>query len=181
MAEATLCKVSSRQRSRVAGRSEFEALMRANQGRIVRLAAAMLHDRDAAEDVAQETFIRAFRFGENFRNEAAFSTWIYRIALNLCLDARRKARRSDSIDDVDDDAPDLPDPAPGPEALFSAREWARHTDEALDKLSYGQGTIAPEHVLEYPGNSEGLSVRNGHQTVTSTEGPEGQAAQVVAR
>ena len=55
-------------------RACFEVLVRKNQGLIVRLALGMLRDRDAANDVAQETFFRAFRHYQSFRSEAAFST-----------------------------------------------------------------------------------------------------------
>ena len=58
----------------LSARASFEDLVRRNQGMIVRLALAMLRDRDAANDVAQETFFRAFRHYRTFRSEAAFST-----------------------------------------------------------------------------------------------------------
>jgi RNA polymerase sigma-70 factor, ECF subfamily len=134
MAEALLCRPPTRPRSQLAARTEFENLMRATQGRILRLAQGILNDRDAAEDVVQETFVRTFRAFDGFRNEAAFSTWAYRIAANLCFDARRKQRPTESIDDMEESI-EPQDWAPGPEALMNVRELARHTDEALDRLS----------------------------------------------
>lgn len=53
--------------------------------------------------------------------------------------------------------------------------------QALGKLTYGQGALAPEGVLDYPGSAEGFSVRNGHQLVTSSDSPPEQSAQVVGR
>src|SRR3954468_16279517 len=91
MAEAVLDCTPLPRRAAIGERVSFEQLVRRNQGMIVRLALAMLRDRDAANDVAQETFFRAFRHYESFRSEAAFSTWTYRIAVNLCLDAMRSA------------------------------------------------------------------------------------------
>ena len=75
--------------------SRFADVVRSNQARILRLATGMLRDRDVAEDVAQETFVRAFRFYASFRSEAALSTWLYRIAVNLCIDAQRKQARTE--------------------------------------------------------------------------------------
>src|SRR5256885_17157047 len=90
MAEAVLDCTYVRGARGLSGRASFEGLVRKNQGLIVRLALGMLRDRDAANGVAQETFFRAFRHYRSFRSEAAFSTWTYRIAVNLCLDAMRR-------------------------------------------------------------------------------------------
>jgi len=61
-------------------------------GRLLGLAQRMLGDRAEAEDVVQECFLRAWRSLDRFRGDAAFGTWLYRIAINLCRDrARRRA------------------------------------------------------------------------------------------
>ena len=72
----------------------FEQLVARYQSRIVSYAARMLNDHDEAEDVAQETFVKAYRSLESFRGAASFSTWLYRIATNLCIDRARKRKRS---------------------------------------------------------------------------------------
>lgn len=72
----------------------FEALVARYQNRIIAYAARMLNDHDEAEDVAQEVFIKAYRSLESFRAESSFSTWLYRIATNLCIDRARKRKRS---------------------------------------------------------------------------------------
>lgn len=72
----------------------FETLVSRYQNRIVAYAARMLHDTDDAEDVAQETFIKAYRSLDSFRGASSFSTWLYRIATNLCIDRARKRKRS---------------------------------------------------------------------------------------
>src|SRR2546428_8311497 len=93
---------------------EFEALVKQNQAKIVRLAVGMLRDPDLAQDVAQETFVRAFRFYESFRNDSAFFTSLYRIAVNLCLDAHRKARfRHTEPIEACDETTEPEDPSPG--------------------------------------------------------------------
>jgi RNA polymerase sigma-70 factor (ECF subfamily) len=73
--------------------SAFEQLVTRYQNKIMGYAARMLSDHSEAEDVAQETFIKAYRSLDSFRGESLFSTWIYRIATNLCIDRLRKKKR----------------------------------------------------------------------------------------
>lgn len=72
----------------------FERLVARYQNKIMGYAARMLSDREEAEDVTQEVFIKAYRSLDSFRGESSFSTWIYRIATNLCIDRLRKKKRS---------------------------------------------------------------------------------------
>lgn len=72
----------------------FERLVSRYQNKIMGYSARMLSDHDEAEDVAQEVFIKAYRSLESFRGESSFSTWLYRIATNLCIDRLRKRKRS---------------------------------------------------------------------------------------
>ena len=116
----------------------FEALVLRYQARIVNYAAAMVHDAGAAEDVAQETFVRAWRGLGRFRGESAFKTWLYRIATNVArthLDRRgRQARIADrSLDDEAEplQAGDVPSPAPDAETSLVRRE---EIDRALAEL-----------------------------------------------
>ena len=71
----------------------FERLVSRYQNKIVGYAARMLSDADEAEDVAQEVFIKAYRSLDSFRGEAMFSTWLYRITTNLCIDRMRAKKR----------------------------------------------------------------------------------------
>ena len=72
----------------------FEALIRAHQRMIHALAYRMTGSLADAEDLAQETFIRAYRQLDSYRGTAKFSSWLYRIAVNICLNWRqREARR----------------------------------------------------------------------------------------
>lgn len=70
----------------------FSALVRKHQDAIYRLTARMVGT-DAAEDLAQSAFLKAWQEIGRFEGEAAFGTWLYRIASNLCLDHLRKAVR----------------------------------------------------------------------------------------
>lgn len=62
---------------------------------------------DAADDLVQETFLRVLRYRESFREEAAFATWLYRIAWNACRDHWRQTRRDESVP-MTPERPDLP-------------------------------------------------------------------------
>lgn len=84
-----------------AARGEAEAagaLVVAHRPTVVRIARHMLGDAAAAEDVAQEVFVRLQAALPGFRGDAALSTWLYRVTLNLCRDQmRRDKRRKDDV------------------------------------------------------------------------------------
>lgn len=86
-------------------RRAFEQLMRRHQGMVRAQLRRLLHgDNAKADDLAQETFLLAWRKLHQFRGEARFSTWLYRIAYTCFLQARRK--RSSAAGDIDGDTPD---------------------------------------------------------------------------
>lgn len=72
----------------------FEKLVSRYQNKIMGYVGRMVNgDREEAEDVTQETFIKAYRSLESFRGQSSFSTWLYRIATNLCIDRARTRKR----------------------------------------------------------------------------------------
>ena len=71
-------------------REQFEVLALEQTDMLYRVARRMTRDPHRAEDLVQETFLRAFRSIGGFRGQAKFSSWLYRIALNLCRDWLRK-------------------------------------------------------------------------------------------
>jgi RNA polymerase sigma-70 factor (ECF subfamily) len=79
---------------RVAGRDEaaFDLLVERYQQRAFRIAWSILRDAEEARDVSQEAFIRLYQTAGSFAGRARFSTWFYRILVNLSLDQRRKQR-----------------------------------------------------------------------------------------
>jgi len=79
---------------RVAERDEaaFDSLVERYQARAYRLAWSILRDAEEARDVSQEAFIRLFQSAGSFGGRSRFSTWFYRLLVNLCLDQRRKTR-----------------------------------------------------------------------------------------
>lgn len=112
----------------------YSGLVERYQHRIVTLAYRMLGDRDEAEDIAQEAFIRAYLSLPRFKYGMPWSPWIYRIATNLCLTAltRRKAhagRRMELMPDLDPG-----DPALEPDRLFEQRELQAQVHQAILSL-----------------------------------------------
>lgn len=80
--------------ARVAAREEgaFDELVERYQARAYRLAWSLLRDAEDAKDLSQEAFLRVYQSAGRFRGDARFSTWFYRILVNLCLDHRRRRR-----------------------------------------------------------------------------------------
>jgi RNA polymerase sigma-70 factor (ECF subfamily) len=90
--------------------SAFNELVITYERRVFALVFRMLGRRDEAEDLAQEVFVQVFKAIEQFRGESKLSTWIYRIAVNLCKNrskylSRRHANDTDDVDAMVDRAP----------------------------------------------------------------------------
>jgi RNA polymerase sigma-70 factor (ECF subfamily) len=99
----------------------FETLVRLYQVRIVNYVSAIVKDLGEAEDVAQETFVRAYRSLKRFRYESSFKTWLYTIATNTARTAlerrgRRERVHDQSLDDADHPVSSNHVPAEGPDA-----------------------------------------------------------------
>jgi RNA polymerase sigma-70 factor (ECF subfamily) len=97
----------------------FQKLVIAHQGRLFSVAFGMLRDRDEAMDVVQDAFIKAHKKLAEFEGNAAFSTWLYRIAVNLCIDRKRADARRRKTDLDDAAARNLDD-----DPLYAAAEFA---------------------------------------------------------
>jgi RNA polymerase sigma-70 factor (ECF subfamily) len=106
----------------------FEDMVKSYQHRVYGVALRMMGDRAEAEEVAQETFLRAHRALAEFRGDARLSTWLYAIASRLCLsrlasgETRMARRRSDAIDALPGRAGD----EPGGDLERDEREVALH-------------------------------------------------------
>ncbi len=109
---------------------------------IFALAYRVLGREEDARDVCQETFLRAFRALKGFKGQAKFSSWLYRIALNLCRDWIRRERRSSMVTSLDADN----EPEPVSELVETAEELAVRRDlgrvltRAMTALSEEQRT-----------------------------------------
>lgn len=131
---------------------------------IVNLAYRMVGDRTEAEDLAQETFLAAFKSLPTFRAESKFSTWLYRIAVNKCKDWLRAKRPGQGVQDVDvDEVLDAGVAAEErtPERLLSQQQVAAQLDRAIQRLPplYREAFVL-KHVegLSYEEMQEILSV-----------------------
>jgi RNA polymerase sigma-70 factor, ECF subfamily len=76
----------------------YELLVRRYQQTIFRLAQRMTRNAEDARDLAQEAFVQAYRSLAGFRGHSGFSTWLYRIAMNLCLSHLKATRREDPVE-----------------------------------------------------------------------------------
>jgi RNA polymerase sigma-70 factor (ECF subfamily) len=81
----------------------FTDLVRRHQHRVYSVCLRVLGDADAAADVAQDTFLTVLRKLDGFRGDAAFTTWLHRVAVNACYDELRRKRRRPMLHAVADD------------------------------------------------------------------------------
>ena len=126
-----------------AGRGDqqaFEQLVRDNEKRVYNLALRMTGSPEDALDLSQEAFLNAWRGLASFQGECSFSTWMYRLTSNVCLDfLRARKRRLEAAGALLSlDGEDAPDPAAPdrqrPEAVLERREQQELLRRALDAL-----------------------------------------------
>jgi RNA polymerase sigma-70 factor (ECF subfamily) len=115
--------------------ADTPALFETYYERMCRYIASMIHDPDEAEDLAQETFLRAFQQRDSLRNQEAVIGWLYRIATNVCLDRlRQRARRAPLESETDlDDIPIEAD-TPSPEQTTEQNEMSACVQQYLADL-----------------------------------------------
>lgn len=128
-------------------RKAFEALFRRHGRAMVNFAYKYVQDRAAAEELAQDIFCKVFEAAPGYRPDAKFTTWLYRIATNHCLNEVRKGRYDIfevSLErggrDADGEAVgiELPDHGPSPEAGAAQREFERALADGLAALPENQ-------------------------------------------
>jgi RNA polymerase sigma-70 factor (ECF subfamily) len=114
----------------------FGALVTAHQQFVYNLAWRALGDAREAEDAAQEAMLRAWLALPNFRGQARFGTWLYRIVTNLCCNRLPRLRRELAALG-DGEVPDVPDErTAGPEAGFLAGERRAFLQSQIDRLPH---------------------------------------------
>jgi RNA polymerase sigma-70 factor (ECF subfamily) len=123
--------------------SDLEALFRSHWPRAYRAAYLVVHDRTAAEDIAQEAFLAAMRGLDSFDRRRPFGPWLHRIVVNRAIDwARARALRREVGDEALADAPARRDPPP--------RALSEGTAAALAGLSpEHRAVIVMRYLLEY--------------------------------
>jgi RNA polymerase sigma factor (sigma-70 family) len=118
----------------------FKNLMKKYQGAIAHLIARMIGYQADVEDLTQEAFIKAFHSLSSFNNEFAFSTWLYKIASNNCIDYLRKKRlKTFSIDKPIQTADgeqqfDIPDGSQLPDKMLLQSQQTTTIQQAIDAL-----------------------------------------------
>lgn len=123
------------ERARRGDQDAFRLLVEEHAERVFRLAFRIVGDEMLAEDVVQETFLRAFRQLESFDRRSAFGTWVYRIAANAAIDLRRQRGRRPEEAFNDDAEPRFESPLPGPERRLESSEIGAAASSALAQLT----------------------------------------------
>ena len=146
----------------------FEALVRLYEKRVFALTLRMCGNTEDAAEAAQETFLAAWQGLAFFRGDASFSTWLYRLASNACVDllrreGRHRAAAGLSLDDEERNL-DVPDPARSPQDEAERRELRESIDRGLAALSpeHRQVLVLREiHQLRYDEIADVLSLDVG--------------------
>ncbi len=121
----------------------FRTLVERHQRKVYAMALSMLRDPDAARDVVQDAFIKVYQHLGDFQGASGFYTWLYRIAMNLCIDRTRRAKRFAQVE-FDDAAaaedPGLSDVSPyrlgfDPAQALKDKEIRGRVQKALEALS----------------------------------------------
>src|SRR5436190_23720524 len=107
----------------------FRTLAERHAGAALRLARRILGNEGMAEDIVQDAFLRVWINAPRWRPEAAFRTWLYRVVVNLCLNAKRRGSDLPLAH-----AGDPADPAPDAGAMLEARQRDRALAAAVDAL-----------------------------------------------
>jgi len=131
------------ERANAGDQRAFGLLVLKYQRRVQRLIARMVRDVDLVDDIAQETFIRAYRALHQFRGDAQFYTWLYRIAVNTAKKALLQLKRDLTVSesflskDEDDETSwqkNEPTSEDTPETVFAAKEIAAVVNAAMEAL-----------------------------------------------
>ena len=129
-------------------RQSFSMLVEKYQDGVFRLCMGFLHDKEDADDLTQEIFIRVFESLSGFKGKAAFSTWIYRIAVNASLNKVRRNKGNPSLSRLDityDKVKESEISSPfhdseNPESILIRQEKIKWVQDALDSLPQNQRT-----------------------------------------
>ncbi len=125
------------QRAKKGEIAAFEALVSAYERRVYSLALRSTGSEDDAADITQEVFLRVYRSLDTFRGDSGFSTWLYRITTNLCVDLARKKNTSPTEPLDIEAAAQLPetDQNRQPEKALENNELRKELDIALSLVS----------------------------------------------
>ena len=158
-------------RARRGDESAFEALVTDNEKRIYNLCRRLTGNQEDAAELTQEAFLNAWRGLGRFQGESSFSTWLYRLATNACIDFLRKEKRRQSLSmtvSLDDEEEarqvELPDERYAPEGALERAEARRAVAEGLERLTleHRQVLVMREiHGLSYAEIGQVLGLEEG--------------------
>lgn len=167
--------------TRKGDREAYKTLVERYQSRIFSMALDIVKNREDAEDVVQESFVKAFLSLDKFKGESSFFTWLYRIAFNMAVDVKRKSARrggnhfeykeSLGVSSSGSNAADMGDTlgAPvqhveGPHEALARKQTGRKIQEVLRELSDDHRaviTLREIDGLNYDEIAEALSIPRG--------------------
>ncbi len=156
----------------VAQRDEqaFELLVQRHQTRAFRIAYSVLGNEADARDISQDAFIRLYESANRFDGRSRFSTWFYRVLVNLCIDHKRRGKWWNRLlplagpgDDPDEPGIDPPSGEEGPDQAAIKHQFSGRLAEALQRLSANQRTAVLLQV------QEGFSSREIAQVLNCSE------------
>jgi RNA polymerase sigma-70 factor (ECF subfamily) len=160
---------------RAGDRAEFARFVEAYSGIVYRLALKILVNPQDAEDVLQDTFIKAFRHLADFDGRSKLSTWLYRIATNEALMVLRRRKINPlSIDEPDNDTQDEQEPMQImdwcclPEGEMMSAEARKYLDNAIDQLPYSLRVVFLLREIEGLSTQETADVLNLSETAVKT-------------
>lgn len=122
----------------------FEILVRRHQASVLNLVYRFIGNRSQAKDLAQEVFTRVWQAAKSYEPKAKFSTWIYRITVNLCLNELKSAGRKkltfhfSNVEGAETGVEALSDESPSAEERLLAEERSRQISDALQSLPENQ-------------------------------------------
>ena len=128
-------------KSQLGDKAAFEQLVIRHQDLVFSLAFKLTGNREMANDVAQEAFIRAWKAIEKFRGDSTFSTWIYRITVNTAWTLRKKAKKHNTLNIDDTYEPIVIDEKKDPELVAINSDLSSVLINALDKIPIEQRII----------------------------------------
>ena len=128
-------------KSQLGDKGAFEELVKRHQELVFSLAYKLTGNRELANDVAQEAFIRAWKAIQKFRGDSTFSTWIYRITVNTAWTLRKKAKKHYSLNIEDTQEPVVIDEKKDPEFLAINSDLSSVLKKALDQIPIEQRII----------------------------------------
>ncbi|MEJ2597744.1 MAG: sigma-70 family RNA polymerase sigma factor [Anaerolineales bacterium] len=160
---------------RAGDRAEFARFVESYSGIVYRLALKILNNPQDAEDVLQETFIKAFRHLANFDGRSKLSTWLYRIATNEALMVLRRRKINPlSIDEPDDSAQGEQEPMQIidwcclPEGEMMSTEARKYMDNAVNQLPHSLRVVFLLREIEGLSTRETADVLNLSETAVKT-------------